>query len=345
MANNNHFLKFRVENFKRFDEFELDNLGQFNLIVGDNNVGKSSVLEALMFDRNQERFLEYLFYVLYEVKQFDGLKEWFMTQYLKSLPRKNLDRIKFEALFADKSIFSSSLVFKNSRDHYWANGEENTEVKNVFFYPQSQEVRSENAQYQNTYHNVPYVPFQLGYSHNITDFYSKNIQPRNSRKEQFLQDLKTIIADITNLEINTVVANQPVILVSRKSADSNLPLGTYGDGLVKLFRILIEMQIHAGKRLMIDEIDTGIHFSRMKLFWKTVILSAKANDVQLFATTHSDECIKCFKEALEETSEDIKNDARIVHLEETDHATQQVKAFTYKFNEFAHAVNIGNELR
>jgi AAA15 family ATPase/GTPase len=83
----------------------------------------------------------------------------------------------------------------------------------------------------------------------------------------------------------------------------------------------------------------------MKLFWKTVILSARANDVQLFATTHSDECIKCFKEALEETADDIKNDSRIIHLEETDPTTQQVKAFTFKFNEFENAVKNGNELR
>jgi AAA15 family ATPase/GTPase len=345
MANNNHFLKFRVENFKRFDEFELDNLGQFNLIVGDNNVGKSSVLEALMFDRDQERFLEGLFYVLYQLKHFYGLHEWFMIQYLRSLPKRNPNSIKFEAYFADNSIFISSLVFKNDRQHHWVGSDRNTEVKNAFTYPSSQELQSDNRQYDNTSHNVPYIPFQLGYSHDITDFYSKNIQTRNSRKEQFLKDLTTILPDITNLEINTVVANQPIILISRKRSDSNLPLGTYGDGVVKLFRILIEMQIHAGKRLMIDEIDTGIHFSRMKLFWKTVILSARNNDVQLFATTHSDECIECFKEALDETTDEIKNDSRIVHLEEVDHTSQQVKAITFKFNEFANAVINGNELR
>ena len=43
-----HLKYFKVENFKCFDSFEMDNIGQFNLIVGDNNVGKTSVLEALL---------------------------------------------------------------------------------------------------------------------------------------------------------------------------------------------------------------------------------------------------------------------------------------------------------
>jgi AAA15 family ATPase/GTPase len=343
MANNNHFLKFRVENFKRFDEFELDNLGQFNLIVGDNNVGKSSVLEALMFDREYETFLEYLYYVLCNLRHFDGLNEWFMIQYLKSLPKKNPDKIKFEAFYDDNTSLKSSLVFRKDGQHHW---EQKGRLPD---FPEREEMvsarQSINSIYEGRTTDTPYVPFQLGYSHQITDFYSKNIQSFKNRKEQFLKDLQTILSDIINLEISTTVADKPVILVSRKSLDANLPLGTYGDGVIKLFRILIEMQIHAGKRLMIDEIDTGIHFSRMKLFWKTVILSARANDVQLFATTHSDECITCFTEALEETTDDIKNDSRIIHLEETDPTTQQVKAFTFKFNEFENAVKNGNELR
>ena len=38
-----------IENFKCFEHLELSDLGQFNLITGKNNVGKSSLLEALLF--------------------------------------------------------------------------------------------------------------------------------------------------------------------------------------------------------------------------------------------------------------------------------------------------------
>ena len=42
-----HLTYFKVENFKRCDSLELTDIGQFNLIVGDNNVGKTSLLESL----------------------------------------------------------------------------------------------------------------------------------------------------------------------------------------------------------------------------------------------------------------------------------------------------------
>ena len=37
----------RIKNFRIFDEFSIDRLARVNLIVGKNNVGKSSLLEAL----------------------------------------------------------------------------------------------------------------------------------------------------------------------------------------------------------------------------------------------------------------------------------------------------------
>jgi AAA15 family ATPase/GTPase len=47
---------------------------------------------------------------------------------------------------------------------------------------------------------------------------------------------------------------------------------------------------------MIDEIDTDIHYSRMKNFLKTIFQVAEKNDVQLFMTTHSLECQEAFAE-------------------------------------------------
>ena len=49
---NNHFSYFKIENFKKFDSLEVSDIGQFNLIVGDNNVGKTCLLEALLFDED-----------------------------------------------------------------------------------------------------------------------------------------------------------------------------------------------------------------------------------------------------------------------------------------------------
>ena len=51
---NQHLTYFKVENFKKFDSLEVKDIGQFNLIVGDNNVGKTCLLEALsLYDEKE----------------------------------------------------------------------------------------------------------------------------------------------------------------------------------------------------------------------------------------------------------------------------------------------------
>ena len=61
-----HLSYFKVENFKRFDNLEVKDIGQFNFIVGDNNVGKTSLLEALLFDdEDYNQFLSSLAYSLF----------------------------------------------------------------------------------------------------------------------------------------------------------------------------------------------------------------------------------------------------------------------------------------
>ena len=53
----NHLTYFKVENFKKFESLEVNDIGQFNLIVGDNNVGKTCLLEALLFDESPKQLL------------------------------------------------------------------------------------------------------------------------------------------------------------------------------------------------------------------------------------------------------------------------------------------------
>ncbi len=63
---NQHLTYFKVENFKKFDSLEVNDIGQFNLIVGDNNVGKTCFLEALLIINSStiNRFIELLHYSL-----------------------------------------------------------------------------------------------------------------------------------------------------------------------------------------------------------------------------------------------------------------------------------------
>ena len=49
-----------------------------------------------------------------------------------------------------------------------------------------------------------------------------------------------------------------------------------------------------------DEIDTGLHYSVMTSLWKLVIATAARLDIQVFATTHSNNCIRALIQATSE---------------------------------------------
>ena len=55
--------------------------------------------------------------------------------------------------------------------------------------------------------------------------------------------------------------------------------------------------------LLIDEIDTGLHFSVMEEMWRLVVNTALESNVQVFATTHSYDCVHGLAALLESTPE------------------------------------------
>ena len=96
---------------------------------------------------------------------------------------------------------------------------------------------------------------------------------------------------------------------------------------------------------MIDEVDTGVHYSRMKSFWAIILKVAEANDVQLFVTTHNKECIKYFFEALfSDELAHLQDEARTITLVENA-KTKDVEALTSEFFQLEHALEVGNEIR
>ena len=49
--------------------------------------------------------------------------------------------------------------------------------------------------------------------------------------------------------------------------------------------------------LLIDEAENGIHHTLQRDFWRMVLQTAQANNVQVLATTHSSDCVAGFAQA------------------------------------------------
>jgi hypothetical protein len=81
------------------------------------------------------------------------------------------------------------------------------------------------------------------------------------------------------------------IVVKLKDSDARLPIGSLGDGVKRLLSLSLSVIRATGGYLMVDEIDTGLHHSVMEGMWRIVITTAKRLNVQVFATSHSQDCI------------------------------------------------------
>ncbi len=79
-----------------------------------------------------------------------------------------------------------------------------------------------------------------------------------------------------------------------------VPLRLMGDGFQRLVEILVVIFAARGGVVLIDEIENGLHYSALRELWGAIYEASQAAGVQIFATTHSYECIKTAHEVFRE---------------------------------------------
>lgn len=343
--NDNCITRFEVSNFKKFDHLVVENIGQVNLITGDNNVGKTTLLEALLFSEDNLRWISYLHQTLFyrgiyispekiNTDEIEFPSENFLTYILKNINKKLICNFTSatgetnEVAIEHKSIDTlqeSDLKFR--KDKYkianvkdWVAFYKNGKLNELqWLYYDDKEVKKP------TY--WPYIGIDTSYGndlHRYEQIVSSKTANNNLSPEFDFSDKKKIITFL-NVMINDIVdydflpfGKNRIHAIARSIDNKYRPLTTFGDGFQKYFRYVLTI-LFATKindpRIMIDEIDTGVHYLKMKDEWRTIFELSQQTGIQIFATTHSLDCIKAFVEAAEE-NEEIRNDLRLIEIEE-----------------------------
>jgi len=92
--------------------------------------------------------------------------------------------------------------------------------------------------------------------------------------------------------------------VRSRQFDSPVSLRTFGDGVNRLLGIILSLCNAKDGILLIDEFENGLHYSVQPLVWKTIFRLAGDLNIQVFATTHSMDCVRAFQEAATESPHD-----------------------------------------
>ena len=97
----------------------------------------------------------------------------------------------------------------------------------------------------------------------------------------------------------------PRIIVKLSGQEKTVPLNSLGDGASRLFGVAAALASARDGLLLIDEAENGIHHTVQNDFWRIIFKMAIDNNIQVFATTHSLDCVKGFaRAALESRGEE-----------------------------------------
>lgn len=88
------------------------------------------------------------------------------------------------------------------------------------------------------------------------------------------------------------------------SHESPVPLRTFGDGVNRLFGVILSLCNARNGVLLVDEIENGLHYSVQAEIWRTIFRLSSTLNVQVFATSHSWDCVRAFQEAANESPQE-----------------------------------------
>lgn len=149
------------------------------------------------------------------------------------------------------------------------------------------------------------------------------LRPDELRVTEFLRVIQPDLERVAFLSANAIAARSQAI-VKLTSGQDRYPIGSMGDGLKRLLAIALMLARARGGVCLIDEVDTGLHYSTLEDLWRLVVTMARDMDVQVFATSHSGDCIR----ALAWLAEDRPELACDVRLHRIDSALATTTVFT-----------------
>jgi AAA15 family ATPase/GTPase len=123
-----------------------------------------------------------------------------------------------------------------------------------------------------------------------------------SEKESYVIDALRIIEPnverIAFIEENPRERTAIIKLINNKNV---VPLRSMGDGINRIFTIILALVNSDNGFLLMDEFENGLHYTVQKKLWEIVFNLSQTLNVQVFATTHSGDCIAGFEEVVNQS--------------------------------------------
>ncbi len=142
-------------------------------------------------------------------------------------------------------------------------------------------------------------------------------------QNELIQALKIIeprITDLDFLQEPFAKSNLRFAYVQIEGYEKRIKLSNMGEGVNRILAIILTMLNCKDGIFLLDEFDNGLHYSVQGKLWKIVFALAEQHNIQVFATTHSNDCVRSFARI-------AKNKAgKLIRLQSIDN---NIKAISY----------------
>ncbi|MGA9994869.1 MAG: AAA family ATPase, partial [Pyrinomonadaceae bacterium] len=157
------------------------------------------------------------------------------------------------------------------------------------------------------------------------------------RQDEIVNTLQLIEPRLKSLAVST--SDGPAMIYGDIGIGRRIPMSQMGEGMVRLLSLVLEITNASGGVVLVDEIENGLHHSVLTKVWLAIGEAARRSNTQIFATTHSWECIRAAHEAFLESKD---YDLRLHRLERIN---GDIKAVTYNEKTLDTSVEMNLEVR
>jgi len=336
-----------ITRFRAFDHLKIERLGHVNLIVGKNNVGKSTLLEALQLYASPD--------------PLPALRDMIYSRdELQNKPDDTADERDQISASALLSLFNGRLPIESVTGpiRIGPSSGETLTISLAWHYEIPQNTRVEETISARVL--VPALEFSRGLStrripldyqfsvlgraafhQESTDIGPPCVMvPANGFRsdetarmwdrivlseweDEVLKALRILASKVSRLSFvggGRLGARTARVKVEGEKVP--VPLRSLGDGANRLMGLLLALVEAKSGLLLVDEIENGIHYAALTDIWRSLISLAARLNVQVVATTHSWDCVTSFQRA---TRENEESDGVLTRLEQTESGFRAVQ--------------------
>ena len=334
---------FQIDSFRGIHNLTVQGLNHINLIVGDNNSGKTSFMEALLLLRNpgditnvlrvaRQRdaafftnrvspFENFIYLFPQDAKRDEiGITSLCRNEQVEFLLQgeqkqvlldegdfNNIQLSLFDLRRREREMPTSmeAHAFVGTIEYRIGNRHDRKVVKlNEFSRISGMEIKSDNLL------NMIYLSPIDHMKSNIINHIVRN----DGYKEICLRVIQLFDPDILDLLIlKNELTNRPVEYIKHRVL-GNMPISTYGDGIRKVLLLSNAIAQSAGGVLLIDEVETAIHVKYYDDIFRFLVKACIQYDVQVFITTHNLEAVDALLATQDYTLHTNADDISVITL-------------------------------